>query len=282
MRGFHKVTIPILIAATIACGGTGQGETNREDPQEQAQPSGQEPAGPSMISIDLDSNPTLPDDVSEQLYYGGLGGPGECYWLGDEPLPNAPPDQARYLSILDGAFEVCFWDYFEAYDLTNSSASMRLPDGSEFPMDSQISETMDGANELLYEYPLSGSWQQGMYVLSGELEGESWQYAFIPIYGYAFDTFQPNERVRLLFFSDAMMPAIFLGEIFTEASDEGLVVVEYDPDYPNLVIIAVGATSGHFYFTATLVAAGVQEIPFYGTPFIDEANPLETLEFSSP
>jgi hypothetical protein len=283
MRGFQKITIAMLVACTLACVGSGATETLQQETQPLSQSAPQEPAGPSMVPVDLEANPTLPEDVSEQLYYGGLGGgPGSCYWLGDVDLPDVPANQARYLSILDGAFDVCFWDYTGTYDLTNSSASMRLPDDSIVEMAPELSQTFDGASELRYMYSLGSSWQEGVYTLAGDIEGETWQYAFIPVKGFAFDTFQPNERVRLLFFRDETMPAVFLGEIFTEANDEGVVLVENNPDYSDVVIIAVGATSGQYYFRAAYVTAGMQEMPFGGTPFIDELNPLETVEFARP
>ncbi len=249
-RIFNKYIRLALIALVItACGSkeTAPIPNTDEDPQPVASRSNVTPVTGLGLSIPpnrtfsiQNANKIAPEDILEEVSFGGFGGGGYCEITYDKPTVESVSDQYAWLFPI--SIFMCGWRNGESVKIT-----LETPDG-KFLEDTAIASN---SGIVLYEYHPSFDSQLGNYKFdfSGEESGNIQYVAtvFLPdgprmIYletdqSYYLYGFYPNERIRFFQYSDQIQNAVLEGW------------KEYNVDINGQLIIELRRPENTYYYT---------------------------------
>jgi hypothetical protein len=195
--------------------GNGENGGSTESGESAGLTSGQqteEPPDPQSITIG--GSEDIPDDVPEQLFFGGFGvvsGAFGCY--GVDTLP--------------GTVEVFQYPSGQATK-RNCFCSETSPGVGQVPATLTLPEEA-GIYCAEFDYSFDSGMIMGTHTIEMNLSGNAITYDFMPVPGYLFSGYQPDEAVRLLLFTDGFGGA-FIGERFVNADDDGNVYLQLTPD----------------------------------------------------
>jgi len=170
--------------------------------------------------IDLDdispaTNP--PDDIIDQIFFGGLGGPGDMCENIEEIESNNP------LHIYDAIMGTANWC---ACGLSESvgeeiAASLNSEDGDKKNFSSEVYESdIDLGNCVMFQHSFTDSAEDSnAYTFETHLSGKNLKDHFI-LYNrqIVFDGFSPNEKIRLIIYDNF---GVFYNQVFFKADQVG-------------------------------------------------------------
>jgi hypothetical protein len=186
----------------------------------------EEPPAPQTINIGAGED--IPDDVPEHLFFGGLGYVSGLFGCYDA---STVPDTVEILQYPSGTATKrnCFCTDTNP-GVSQVPATLTLPDGTVIDENGPVTEwEEESAFCAEFDYSFDSGMTMGIHRIEMNLGGQAINYEFMPVPGYLFYGYQPNEAVRLLLFTDGF-GGEFIAERFVHADAEGNVYLQLTPD----------------------------------------------------